>query len=162
MVHLERRLNRFFKCRRGYSGIIATIFMVLVVMYLFYNIFVFTQNQSFRLQDLTSQSQQLDVDRNSEHLEVNFTCTHLGGGNYNVEFTVRNTGPLTVQILRLWVQNSAESTSIPISPVIVLQPGEETSPPPLTFQLNGTPSGHVPFWLVTARGNLVANSTLVT
>lgn len=151
--------KRFLRSKKGYSGIIATIFMVLVVMYLYYNVFIFVQNQNVSFQDVTSQSQQLDADRNSEHVSFSdVVCTHGIGNNYIVAFTVSNTGPIPVQLIRIWGADSEnEYTSQKLS--IVLQPGAKSSET-IVFNLGGSMSDIV-MWVVTARGNLVSTSTKV-
>jgi hypothetical protein len=156
---MVRSGNRsLFSCRRGYAGIIATIFLVLVVMYLYYN-FTLAQNQNVQLQDATSQSQQLDIDRNSEHLILNTgNCTY-GGGTYSITLNVTNASPIPVQLVRLWAVNAEHEYSSK-NVTFVMQPGEELPPQVFDFHFAGSTS-EVTVWFVTARGNLVSASVLV-
>jgi len=139
--------------------------MVLVVLYLCSSVFMFIQNRNIAFQDATIQSQQLDIDRHTERITIlNITYTPVDGhpGEYNIALTIKNTGPLPVQIVRMWVQNNeAEYTNLNISPPIILQSGGKTSRD-FSFTMSGTSMGEIVFWLVTARGNLVsANANLV-
>jgi hypothetical protein len=131
-------------------------------MYLYYN-FTLAQNQNVQLQDATSQSQQLDSDRNSEHLILNpeGNCTYDGGNTYSMTLKLTNASPIPVQIVRLWAVNEAhEYSNEQITPRHVMQPGEELSQS-FTFHF-ATPSSEVTVWFVTARGNLVSTSVPVT
>ncbi len=132
--------------------------MVLVVMYLYYNDFIFVQNQNISFQDVTSQSQQLDADRNSEDVSFSASATQ-SGNNYIVAFTVKNTGPIPAQLIRIWgIDSENEYTSQELS--IVLQPGAQSSET-VIFDLGGSMSDIV-MWVVTARGNLISTSAKVT
>ena len=150
--------KRWIRSRKGYSGLIATIFMVLVVMYLYFNVFMFIQSRNVAFQDTISQSQQLDVDRNTEQITISNAT--MVNAQPNISCTITNTGPLPVQIVRLWVQDLEVKmhTTISISPPIVLQPGSRTTQ---SFPINiAGASVNDPFclWFVTARGNLVSTN----
>ena len=148
--------KRWIRSRKAYSGIIATIFMVLVVMYLYFNVFMFIQSRNVAFQDVTSQSQQLDIDRNIEQITIsNVSCTSVGSlsGHYNITLIIKNIGPLPVQLMRIWIQiTQAEYTNVSISPPIIVPSGGFRD---FSFTSN-TSMGEIVFWLVTARGNLVS------
>jgi hypothetical protein len=127
--------------------------MVLVVMYLYFNVFMFIQSRNVAFQDTISQSQQLDVDRNTEQVTIsNVTCTPT-----SISCNITNTGPLPVQIVRLWVVDSHASVQnyaqLPVH--IILQPGANV-PFDKTVTINGASiNDRLTIWFVTARGNLV-------
>ena len=123
------------------------------------------QNRNVAFQDAAIQSQQLDIDRNTERIIIsNVTYTPVAGqpGQYNIALTIRNIGPIPVQLVRIWLRNAeAEYTNLNISPPIILQSGGKTSED-FSFTMSGTSMSEIVFWLVTARGNLVsANANLV-
>jgi hypothetical protein len=133
--------------------------MVLVVMYLYFNVFMFIQSRNVAFQDVTSQSQQLDIDRNIERItisNVTYTPVNSLSGHYNIALTIKNTGPLPVQLVRMWVQNTqAEYTSVGISPPITVPSGGKITRD-FSFTMGGTSMDEIVFWFVTARGNLVS------
>ncbi len=122
--------------------------MVLVVMYLYFNVFMFIQSRNVAFQDVTSQSQQLDIDRSMERVRISNVTYPLG----RIALTIKNIGPLPVQLVRMWVQNTeGEYTTLSFSPPIVLNSGSEISQ---DFPIGGL-MGDIVFWFVTARGNSV-------
>ena len=147
--HLQHA-KRFARDKKGYSGIIATIFLVLVVLYLYYNVFMVTQNRNVAFQDVTSQSQQLDIDRSMERVRISDVTYPVG----RIALTIKNIGPLPVQLVRMWVHNSGEYTTLSFSPPIVLHSGSEISRD-FPIGIGGSSTGDIVFWFVTARGNLV-------
>ena len=147
--------KRWIRSRKGYSGLIATIFMVLVVLYLYFNVFMFIQSRNVAFQDVTSQSQQLDIDRSMERVRISDVTYPVG----RIALTIKNIGPLPVQLVRMWVHNSeGEYTTLRFSPPIILHSGSEI---PLNFPIgiDGASTGEIIFWFVTARGNLVSTNT---
>jgi hypothetical protein len=138
--------------------------MVLVALYLYFGVFMLMQTQNVAFQDVTSQSQQLDNDRNTERIvlsEVIYTQASQPS-YYNIGLIIKNTGPIPVQIVRIWVQNNeGECTTNDISPSIVLQPGGKTAQD-FSFKMNSSSMNEVVFWLVTARGNLVSANALLS
>lgn len=155
MDHSPRR-NRFMKNRKGYSGIIATIFMVLVILFLYFNVYTFMQERNNAYQDTVSQVAQMDTDRNAEQLSIFANCTPtVAGSQVNVIYDVENTGPLTVQIVRLWVLASPDNTTGNTTMNLALQPSGSNSnitSVSITFSRSSTPTFTIHF--VTARGNI--------
>jgi hypothetical protein len=145
-VHLPLHHNRLLRNKKGYSGLIATIFMVLVVIYLYTSVFSVIQDQNLNFQDATSQSQQLDADRNAEKVSISdVRCEQAA-----VTFTIKNCGALPVRIERVWVLNPNETAlSFPLN--IVLASGIEK--PNVSVSISGASVDSV-FWVVTYRGNL--------
>jgi hypothetical protein len=103
----------------------------------------------------------MDVDRSTEQVTVsdvsirNYTAVE---DSVNVSCVITNTGPLSVEIVRLWVQDQPPTgTPNYNSSVtsIILQPGNST-----TFsrsvKINGAKlSDEFTLWFVTARGNRI-------
>jgi len=116
---------------------------------------MFMQERNNAFQDTLSQVAQIDTDRNAEQLSIFANCTEAkAGSQVNVIYDIENTGPLAVQIVRVWVLESPDNT-IGNSPMnLALQPGTSNASiiPVNTNVHNATPTFTVHF--VTARGNM--------
>ncbi len=149
MSHLL--FKRFLKGKRGFSTVIASIFMVLAVLFLFFNVFMFMQNQDIKLQDAISQSQQLDNDHNAEHLQIENPTLSPETGVVSV--TLTNDCSLPIKINRAWlIETSTINLAYNVAFSKVLSP-YETLNEEITFTAIN-PSGHYRLELVTSRGNL--------
>jgi len=147
--------------RKGYSALIATIFMVLVVLFLYFNVFMFTLNRDTDFQDVISRSEQLDADRNAEQVTITdvVITQDSQSGQLLITCMLVNNGSVPVQMARLWVQdndlgqNNVGNVAL-FTPPILLQLGSrvrETFPP---VTINGaSASDKFYVWLVTFRGN---------
>jgi hypothetical protein len=150
----QSRFNRsLIKNRKGYSGIIATIFMVLVILFLIFNVQIFMLNRDAALQDTIGQSQQLEADSSTEQLMFISQSATASGNQATVSWQIKNTSPIPIELVNLWVQGTPTAYgNTPIS--IALGPGEtETSQ--RTVTLNEAASGSCIFWFVTSRGNVL-------
>jgi hypothetical protein len=140
--------------KRGFSTVVATIFMVLAIMFLFFNVFVFVQNQNSKLEDAASQSAQLDADRKSEQLTIlSGSYVALSGGVIRITCTVINNSPIPVQLVRMWVQdydNTPHSGSVSMS--IAIQPGGRLNLVSFSVYMGTTITGSLRAWFVTSRG----------
>jgi hypothetical protein len=160
MVHSPRH-RRILNNRKGYATLLATIIMVMIVMFLFYNVYLFKLGRDADYQNAISRSQQLDADQTSEVLTLLAFNSSLGGNNVVIiSGTLINNGQVPIQIVRLWLQD----ISLPAPNVanvtlnVVLQPGARIF---RSFQvfLSGTSSWHSFFVrFVTSRGNAVPAS----
>ncbi len=157
---LSLRHRSIIRNRRGYSALIATIIMVLVVMFLFYNVYMFMMNRDTDLQNVTSRSQQLDADRNAEILTILNTATSGGSGfPIVVTCTIVNSGSVPVQIVRLWLKDLNSMSNLPavnislLNQNVVLQPGASTL---RSFQVSmpgAFSSDTFALTLISSRGN---------
>ncbi len=147
--------------RRGYAALIATIIMVLVVVFLYFNVYLYTLDRNRDFQDVTSRSQQLDADRNSEKVTVlDASCTNGGGDSIVITCTLVNSGSVPTQIVRLWLQdNSFPAPNVGTvdlrSGNIILQPGVTKSQTFIVVLSGASSADSFALRLVTSRANIV-------
>ena len=135
---------------------IGTIFMVLVVLFLYFNVYIFMQNQDTKFQDAIGQSAQLDADRSTEKITIATQTSLITGNQVTISCTLTNNGPLPIKIIRLWIKdlstnNLAQTDSSPLP--LVLAPGNFATESSTVTLINA----QGPFYLefVTSRGNLL-------
>jgi hypothetical protein len=146
--------------RKGYSALIATIFMVLIVLFLYFNVFTFSLNRDKDFQDIISRSQQLDADRNAEQITItDVVVTQDGSGQIYITCVLVNNGSVPVQLARLWVHDNdllqPNIANVELSTQsILLQQGSSVPAqfPPISIQ-GASYSDEFYMWLVTFRGN---------
>ena len=67
--------------------------MVLIVVFFYFNVYLYTLDRNKDFQDVVSRSQQLDADRGSEEATIlNAACGDGGGGSIIITFTLINSG----------------------------------------------------------------------
>jgi len=134
--------------------------MVLIVLYLYYNLYLFTLNRETDFQDVSSRSQQLDADRNAEKITISNVAESQSGNSIIISCMLTNNGSVATQIVRLWLTDFSVSPS-DVSNVglqtfkIVLQPGQQI-PETFTVPLLQGESAADSFALelVTSRSNI--------
>ncbi len=154
------RRRSIFRNRKGYSALMATIIMVLVVMFLFYNVYMSMMSRDTDLQNVISRSQQLDADRDAETLTILNPATTGGGGfPIVVTCTLVNSGSVPIQVVRLWLKDLNSMSNLPavtislINQNVVLQPGASSL---RSFQVSmpgAFSSDTFALTLVSSRGN---------
>jgi len=92
-----------WKNSKGVSGIIAAIFLVLIVFFLYANVFTFILTQNTSYQEVLSEVNQRDIDRSDEKITVSNVNYTVVEDQVRVEAQVKNNGPVSVQIVTLWV-----------------------------------------------------------
>ncbi len=142
--------------------------MVLVVMFLYFNVYMFLQKEDATFQDTVAQSQQLDADRDAEKWVIDaWTTPEAGDPNHQFQFAfqITNSGPIPLEIKRVWAFDSTRSMYAPISVSFLQQPIVLPSGawvqrliPKSSF---GFPSyvlasDEFMLWLVTSRGNMIS------
>lgn len=162
------------KGKRGFSSVVGSVFMVLIMSVLASSYFVYTLSQNTAYNTAVGQKNQLDQSVRSENLQcLNTTYTPFNNTNVvNVKAEIRNIGSTSVQFITFWVcvTNSTPWTGYNFYNLInvTVQPGS-------VYSLNNsqginlTISGLVTkygysyaSWLVTSKGNTVALQTLTT
>jgi hypothetical protein len=161
-------LKKLITQRKAFSTVIGTIFMVLVVMFLFFNVFMFVQSQDVKVQNVVSQSQQIDSDRNIEYNQVKFLQqpTVIQDVYHPQQFIVsgiiiQNNCPFPVKLVRLWIEDQGQTpshaNSLPVSWPSILDPGSSILLPTYSITIPGETSSisRVNVWFVTSRGNQI-------
>jgi hypothetical protein len=137
----------------------GTIILVLVVMFLFYNVYMFSLSRDADYQNIVARSQQLDADRAAESLRIQLASKTGGGNTIAVTCTLVNDGPVPIQVVRLWLKDSKPSINVVsvslMSQNVVLQPGMSIQ---RTFSVTvpgGFGTDSFTLTLVTSRGKSV-------
>ena len=152
--------KKLCKDSKGVYSIIAAVFVVLVVMVLYTNVFVFMLNQNVFFQEAVSQANQEDIDRNDEKITVSDANYTVEGNEVHVDVIVTNDGPVSVQIVTLWVfdatirkygYNDVLNINLKTGDMIVFAGASA-----LTVTLEGSHAlNEFAAWFVSARGNLI-------
>ena len=134
--------------------------MVLIALFLFFNVFMFVLNQNTAFQDSASQANRLLANRLAEKFTLSRLTYNITGSTVIVSVNVLNVSPLSVLIESLWIKDSAVANpncfNVPES--VSLQPGQSAI---LTGakDITGASSldiGSCTSWFVTARGNTIS------
>ena len=156
---LRKDLRKLIANTKGFSSVIGTTFMVLVMLVLATSIFLWTLSQNTEYFKSVKEENQLEVDRLNERLtaeNVNYT----GSGVISVEVDVRNECPLFVNLTTLWMFDvNIGKYGVNDTLNICLKPGEKLSlrgSRAIKTEINGSDASHIfNSWFVTARGNTV-------
>jgi hypothetical protein len=146
--------------RKGFAGIIAAIFMVLIALFLVSNVFMFSMERNLAFQDRAKQGNQLVLDKNNEQIVVDVPSRPIPSLNsITVPLDITDSSPLSIEIVSVWVQDlsmTANPNFKCAATTIALQPGT-TIVKSVIVSITGAKSTDSNFksWLITARGNNV-------
>jgi len=152
--------RKVWKNSKGVSGIIAAIFLVLIVFFLYANVFTFILIQNTSFQEVVSEVNQRDIDRSIEKLTVSNVNYTVVGDQVRVEAQVKNDGPVSVQIVTLWVidtttqkygYNDALNINMKSGDNLVFTGSNALA---VTIE-DSNPLDVFTSWFVTDRGNLI-------
>ena len=148
---------RFRRCSRGVSTVIGTIFLVLIALTVATNVFLWTFTQNANYNQAVKESSQMDADLSSERIVAYDTIYSVSTGKVEVNTTMTAQGPLSAQIITVWVtwtdvnnitKYGSETVNISLTAGdTIMQTINVTVPGAL--DIGGVCNG----WLVTARGN---------
>ena len=143
---------------RGFSSIVGAVFAVLVMISLMSTVFVWSLSENTSYNNTVTQTRQADLDRSNEKIVANVTCTRVDNNLVAVNGNLSNNGPLSVQIVTLWVVDYDTTTYSNKSLSITLQPGNITflPSPKYNVPLPNLQGDIYNFWFITARGNLIS------
>jgi hypothetical protein len=163
-----RLLCRMRHCKsrsgsRGFSSIVGAIFMVLIMVVLASNYFIFTLSQNTVYNNGVGQMNQLDANRLAENVVASNLNYSVLGNVVSVTAQLQNLGSTSVRVVTLWVldttnnqkgfNNSVACTLLPGS--IALLNGASA----IRVALVGASSADAfNSWFITALGNTVTSS----
>ena len=153
-------LKKLLRNHKGVSGIIASIFLVLIIMVLFFNLFLFIISKNTTYQEAVSEVEQKELERSYEKITISNVNLTVKEDKVFIEGKVTNTGTVSIQLITLWVfdatiQKYNYNNTININ----LNPGESlilNDSDALIVSLQGASSTHeFTSWFVTARGKII-------
>jgi len=152
--------KKVWKNSKGVSGIIAAIFLVLIVFFLYANVFTFILIQNTSFQEVVSEVNQRDIDRSIEKLTISNVNYTVVDDQVCVQTQVKNDGPVSVQIVTLWViDTTTQKYGYNDTLSINLKTGDAlnfTGSNPLAVTIeDSNPSDIFTSWFVTDRGSLI-------
>jgi hypothetical protein len=160
--HRKKRV-RLISDSKGFSSIVGAVFAVLVMMSLVSTVFVWSLSQNTLYNNAVTQTRQADLDRSNENIVANVTCLPVDSNNVEVNGTLENDGPLSTQIVTLWVIDTNPTTSQttyfhkPLS--ITLKSGNVTTLPygstATTVPLANSQKDSLSCWFISGRGNTI-------
>jgi len=162
-LSLRKRFRKLTANSKGFSSVIGTTFMVLVVMFLSTSVFLWTLSQNTMYNEALRAKNQEEADRRNENvvaLSGNYSVNEVTD-EVTVNVVLKNAGSVAVQIINLWVLDTDPSNRryANKSLNLNLNPGNVTNlvePSPLTVTIPGANANHTfASWFVTARGNTI-------
>ncbi len=153
------------KNSRGVSGILATIFLVIIILFLYSQVYIFIQNENARFEAGAREANQMDVDSDQEKLSFSNLIYVNEEDKVCLQTQVTNEGPVSVEIVTLWIvdlttQNYGYNDTINF----YLEVGKTLeltgSNAPLVSIEDLSSSSKFTSWFITARGNRISIETL--
>jgi len=158
---LRKRFRKLTANSKGFSSVIGTTFMVLVMMFLSTSVFLWTLSQNTLYNEAIREKNQLESDVLSENVQITNT-TYVVTGNNRVQILAAITNPssLSVQFTTLWVYASnATYTGYNFTKLsnVNVQGGAYLSRSfdMIVKGLRSTGAYSFASWLITGRGNVV-------
>jgi len=158
---LEKRFRKLKANSKGFSSVIGTTFMVIVVMFLSTSVFLWTLSQNTIYNEAVRARNQEEADRRSENVVASGGNYSVSGDDVTVKVVLKNAGSVAVQIVNLWVLDSAPSnrryTNKSLN--LNLKSGDVLNlvgSSGLNVTIPGAdPSHNFASWFVTAKGNTI-------
>ena len=144
---------------RGISTVLGTVFLTLVVFAISTNVFLWSLSRNAEYTLAVKEENQKTTDRLSENVIASGASYSVSEEDVTIKVTVKNAGSVAIQIINLWVFDTAQQkyTNEPVD--LSLNPGN-ASQQILTVALSGAnKSDDLVSWFVTARGNTVPLET---
>ena len=159
MIRSSLRRKTRFGSSRGISSVITTVFLVLTVLVISTNVFLWALTQNAVYNDVVRQRNQQDVDRLMENIiATNTTYFVPSTGKFNVTTDIVNSGSITAQIVTLWVMDATlqkyNVTDLQASN-LNLNPGNRQTFSKAIRIPGAISTNSFSAWFVTARGNTV-------
>ncbi len=135
------------------SSVVGAMFMILIVGVVASGYFMFTLAQNTTYNNAIRSNNQAQLVAMSESVKIPSPATYTqSGNNVQVSVTLRNDGPVNVQVQTLWVSSSATDYGF-ANLALNLKPGASQTINQLVTSANGVLSASNCYgWVVTARG----------
>jgi len=154
------RRKRRFGGSKGVSSIIGAVILVVVMLMVSSNVFLWALSQNTLYSEKVNESNQLDADIADEKMAVAYGEYSVIDDAVYVDIMLVNEGPVAARIVTLWVvDNTLDehgfTNDFALGSVTNFNPGEYGRIQG-TVQVIGVKPSHVlDIWFVTARGNFV-------
>jgi len=160
-LSLRKRFRKLTVNSKGFSSVIGTTFMVLVMMFLSTSVFLWTLSQNTLYNEALRARNQEEADRSSENIVALTGNYSVSGSEVTVNVVLKNAGSVAVQIINLWVLDSDPSnrryTNKSLN--LNLKSGDILNLVGLNglkVTIPGASSSHnFASWFVTAKGNTI-------
>jgi len=121
-------------------------------------VFVWSLSQNTLYNNTVTQTRQADLDRANEKIVADVNVSRVDDYNVALNGNLSNNGPLSVQIVTLWVLDANKKTYFNKSLSITLKPGNVTtlSDPAYNIPLANSGGDLLSYWFITARGNTIS------
>ncbi len=163
LLRFKKARRKLIANSRGFSSIVGAVFAVLVMFSLISTVFVWSLSQNTLYNNTVTQTRQADLDRSNEKIVANVTVSRVDNNNVAVNGNLSNDGPLSAQIVTLWVVDANPTTlqttyafKSPLS--ITLKTGNVTTlsgSTAITVPLANSPGDSLSCWFVSGRGNTI-------
>jgi len=159
-LSLKKGLKKLITNPKGFSSVVGTVFMVLVMMILSTSVFLWTLSQNTLYNQALKERNQMELDRLNEKVtayNVNYT---VSGDVVTVEVLLKNEGAISIRITTLWVLDTTiKKYGFNNNLDLNLKPGENISlvnDKAISVELEGANATDTfNSWFVTTRGNAV-------
>jgi len=157
---LRKSVEKLTGSSRGFSSVIGTIFMVLLVVTSIAGVFLSTLYQNKLYNDAVRGQNQQELDARNENVVANGNYSVPSPGKVSVIANLTNAGPVTAQIVNLWVFDTSKQTygfnnSVANKPWATLKAGNVTTFTSNVLVQNAVSGDSFNIWFVTARGNTI-------
>jgi archaellum component FlaF (FlaF/FlaG flagellin family) len=160
-LSLRKRVKKLTANSKGFSSVIGTTFMVLVMMFLSTSVFLWTLSQNTLYNEAVKARNQEEADRINENVVAVSGNYSVSGDQVTVNVVLKNAGSVAVQIINLWVLDSDPSnrryTNKSLN--LNLKSGDVLNlvgSSGLKVTIPGAdPSHNFASWFVTAKGNTI-------
>lgn len=156
-LSLRKRVRKLIANSKGFSSVIGTTFMVLVMLFLSTSVFLWTLSQNTMYNEAMRARNQEEADRRSENVVALSGNYSVSNSSVTVNVILKNAGSVAVQIINLWVLDTSNRRYANKSLDLNLYPGEVNpliGSGGLTLTIPEA-SGNFISWFVTARGNVI-------
>lgn len=153
----RRKIMKLKFNRKGFSSIIGTTVMVLVMMTLANMVFIWTLSKNTIYNEELRLRNQEEMDRRSENVVVEGNYS-VSGNSVTIKAVLKNVGSIDVKIINLWVVDASIQKYANKSLNVNIKPGDTVRfhSNELTVIIPGAAPYHsFASWFITARGNTV-------